>query len=59
MKTPHVSPVTRRAILTLAEVKAAAEAFDRGDSNVFDALDAIVVAVEAYQNVAAPRRDAA
>ena len=43
------------AILTLAEIKAAADAFDRGDSNVFDALDSIAVAVEAYR-VAVPGR---
>lgn len=43
----QTSPTT--AILILAEIKAAAGAFDRGDSDVFDALDAIVVAVESYQ----------
>jgi hypothetical protein len=37
----------------LAEIKAAVEAFDRGDTNLFDALDAILVAVEAYQAAAA------
>jgi hypothetical protein len=53
-------------ILTLAEIKAAVEAFDRGDTNVFDALDTIIVAIEAYQAaIAQPvkrndrRRDAA
>lgn len=51
------SPAT--AILRLAEIKAAVEAFDRGDTNVFDALDAIIVAVEAYRNAMASRRDAA
>jgi hypothetical protein len=34
------------AVLALAEIKAAIEAFDRGETNVFDALDAIIVAVE-------------
>jgi hypothetical protein len=47
------------AVLTLAEIKAATEAFDRGDSNVFDTLDAIVIAVEVQQNAAASRREAA
>lgn len=53
------SPAT--AILTLAEIKAAVAAFDRGATNVFDTLDAIVVAVEAHQATATsePRRDAA
>jgi hypothetical protein len=42
------------AVLMLAEIKAAVERFDRGDSNVFDALDAIVVEVEAYRAAVRP-----
>lgn len=49
MKKPISVPFATTAILTLAEIKAAVEAFDRGESNVFDALDAIIVAVEAHQ----------
>ena len=59
-------PSPAAAILTLAEIKAAVEVFDRGDTNVFDALDAIIVAVEAHQAAMAHetrreprRRDAA
>jgi hypothetical protein len=53
------SPTT--AILTLAEIKAAIEAFDRGDANVCDALGAIILVVEDYQAAARPEphRDAA
>jgi hypothetical protein len=40
------------AILTLAEIKAAVGAFDRGDANVFDTLGVIVMAVEEYQTAA-------
>ncbi|MFN9370117.1 MAG: hypothetical protein ACK6CT_15360 [Planctomycetia bacterium] len=47
------------AVLTVAEIKAATEAFDRGDANVFAVLDAIVVAVEAYRSAAPRRREAA
>jgi hypothetical protein len=49
------------AILTLAEIKASIEAFDRGDTNASDALDAIIVAVESHQAAghAELRRDAA
>ncbi|NDC63749.1 MAG: hypothetical protein EBZ59_07160 [Planctomycetia bacterium] len=49
------------AVLTLAEIKAAVEAFDRGDANVFDTLDAIIVAFEARRAVVRPEalRDAA
>jgi hypothetical protein len=35
------------------------EAFDRGETNAFDALDAIVVEVEAYRTTATPHREAA
>ena len=50
MKTPISALFATHAILTLAEIKAATEAFDRGESNVFDALEAIIVAVEAHQS---------
>lgn len=53
----HSSPAT--AILALAEIQAAVEAFDRGETNVFDALDVIAVAVGAYQNATASCRDTA
>jgi hypothetical protein len=63
LSKPSIQTAT---ILTLAEIKAAVGAFDRGDTNVFDALDAIIVAVEAYQAAIARavhrkdrRRDAA
>jgi len=49
-KTTH-NAVTfaRSAILTIAAIKDAIEAFDRGESNAFDVLDAIVVALEARE----------
>lgn len=47
------------AILTMAEIQTAAEAFEQGETNVFDALDAIVAVIEAYQAAAQPRREAA
>ena len=47
------------AILTLAEVKAAVEAFDRGDTNAFDAMDAVIFAVESYHAALETRCDAA
>jgi hypothetical protein len=49
MNTSKKMPLAKAAILTLAEIKTAVERFDRGDTNVFDALDAIVVSVEAHQ----------
>ena len=66
MKKPTSIPLATTAILTLAEIKAALEAFDRGESNVFEALDAISAAVEVHQAALARdlrreprRRDAA
>ena len=40
--------LAKRAVLAMAEIKAATDAFDQGDTNVFDSLDAIRVAVEPY-----------
>jgi hypothetical protein len=56
----HLAPATL-ALFTLAEIKAATEGFDRGDTNVFDTLDEIVVAVAIFQEAARrrPGREAA
>ena len=56
---PGTISLATAAILTLDEIKSAVEGFDRGDRSVFDALDTIIVAVEAYQSAAVPRRTAA
>jgi hypothetical protein len=47
------------AIFALAEIKGATQAFDKGQTNVFDALDAIVVALDAYRSGVAKRQKAA
>ena len=47
------------AIITLAEIKAATESFDAGQANAFDALDAIMFAIEAYRCASGVRCDAA
>jgi hypothetical protein len=47
------------AIFTLAKIKAATHAFDKGQTNVFDALDTIVVEIEAYRSGPIARRKAA
>lgn len=49
MKKPISVPFSTTAILALAEIKAAVEAFDSGDTNVVDALDAVIVAVETHR----------
>jgi len=58
MKKPIAVPLAPLAICTIAKIKAAVEAFDRGAANAFDALDGVIVAVEAYQAelTAKPRR---
>lgn len=52
MPTPHPLPRAGAAVLTLAEIKAAAAAFDRGDISADEALDAVIVALEGYRAVA-------
>lgn len=43
----NVTPAAS-AILAIAAIKDAADTFERGEVNVYDALDAIVVTVDAY-----------
>jgi len=47
------------AIMTMSEVKAAVEAFERGEISVFDALAAVGTAWEAYEGGVPVRRQAA
>jgi hypothetical protein len=47
------------AVLALAEIKAAIEDFDRGDSNLFDALDRIKVAIASTIEASDSRQGAA
>jgi hypothetical protein len=47
------------AIMTIAEINAAVEAFERGDISVFDALAAVGTAWEAYDGGVPARRQAA
>lgn len=55
MKKTDTMTLAKAVILTLAEIKAAVKAFDEGETNAFDAMDAIVMEVEAYR--AAARSD--
>ena len=59
MKKPTGIQAAKSAILAMAEIKAVTEAFDRGDANIFDALDAVLVAVEAYRAAVLRGRKAA
>lgn len=59
MKTPTTLPLSHIAVLALAEIKAAVEAFDKGETNAFDALDAITAAVDACRPAEQDRREAA
>jgi hypothetical protein len=47
MTMPVRIHLAHAAILMLAEAKTATEAFDRGETNVFEAVDAITEAIEA------------
>jgi len=59
MTNKTFAKLAKRAVLVMAEIKVAADAFDQGDTNVFDALDAIRVAVEAYAKEEDSERKAA
>lgn len=59
MNTEKPSPLAKSAIHTMAEIKAVTEAFDRGETNVFDALDAVMLAIAAYRAAEQRRRKAA
>jgi hypothetical protein len=61
MSSPSSHSLATLAILALADTKEAIEAFDRGDTNVFDALETIVSAVDRYRAAIGPesRREAA
>lgn len=56
MKKPDAVQGMRIAILAMAEIKAATDAFEQGEVNVHEALDAIAVAVEACREAAAEQR---
>jgi len=59
MNTTQNRSLTHAVIMAIAEIKAAADAFDRGETNAYDSMDAILVAIEAYRAAAERRRDAA
>lgn len=59
MTNKNFVTLARRAMLVMAEIKAATDDFDRGDANVFDALDAIRLAIEAYTTNEEGRREVA
>lgn len=59
MKTDDVLLAAQRAVLLMAAIKAATDAFDRGDTNLFDALDAVRTALESCGDGAESRREAA
>jgi hypothetical protein len=50
----HSTPAAL-AIFTLAAIKASIDAFERGDTNVRDALDGIVEAIDDFRLAAADR----
>lgn len=59
MPTSKKSKATYAAIFLLAEIKAAVEAFDRGEKNAFDVVDAVTYAVDVYSAAVKEPRKAA
>lgn len=56
MNKPEAVLGVRMAILAMAEIKAAVAAFERGEANVHDAIDAIAAAVAACPEAAVEHR---
>lgn len=59
MDIEKLGAAAKQAIFAIEEIKAVVDSFDRGDTNVFDALNAILIAVEGYRAESAFVRDAA
>lgn len=59
MKPEKVGQSAKSAILAIADVKEAVAAFDRGEVNVFDALDAVLAAAGIRSGLPRVRRPAA
>lgn len=59
MESRNLVLIAKRAVLAMAEIKAATEAFDRGNTNVFEALESVRIAVEGYAEAEERRRRAA
>lgn len=59
MQTPNPFQLAKAAVLALAEIKSATEAFDRGESNAPDTLEAIEEAIATYRAARDSRREAA
>lgn len=59
MGIPNPAIAAKQAVFTISEIKVAVDDFDRGDTNVFDALERIFEAVEDYRVGSESRRDVA
>ena len=59
MQTPNPFLLAKATVLTLAEIKAATDSFDRGEVNAHDTLEAIADAIATWQAAREPRREAA
>lgn len=58
MSLENKFPLPHAAVVVLAEIKAATEAFDRGDENAHDVIAAVGAVVDSYREAAMPRRKA-
>lgn len=59
MQRPNPIVLAKSAVLALAQIKAANEAFDQGETNAHDTLEAIAEAVAAFQATRDLHREAA
>lgn len=59
MERKTSTTIAKQAIFAMVEIKAAAEAFERGEISVFEALATIAAACEAYEGLTPGQRHAA
>lgn len=59
MQTPNPFVLAEAAVLTLAEIKMATDAFDQGEANAHDTLEVIEDAIAVWRAEREPRREAA
>lgn len=59
MGIPNPVITAKQAVFAISEIKVAVDDFDRGDTNLFDALERIFEAVEDYWAGSVSRRDVA
>lgn len=57
--TTKTLPIARAAIVTLAEIASALQAFNAGETNAYETLDDVTTCIDAYRTIARTQTEAA